>query len=265
MIMIARYYSVDRAPPPHPRDRWRRLRRREPLPRARRAPPGRRGGRARLAQAPRLRAQPAAPARGRRAFVHGDVRERDDLLGIEPVEAIVECSAEPSVLAGMGAARTSSCRRTSRRAQLPRARPPRRRAFRLPLDQPRLSRRSAARANLARTRRASRSRPRSPSRARREHGIAEDFPLAGARTLYGATKLAAELLLEEYAELRRPRQIDRCGVIAGPWQMGKVDQGVFTQWLLAHYSAARSAISATAGRASRCATCSTSTTSASSM
>ena len=28
--------------------------------------------------------------------------------------------------------------------------------------------------------------------------------------------------------------IDRCGVIAGPWQMGKVDQGVFTHWLLAH-------------------------------
>ena len=29
--------------------------------------------------------------------------------------------------------------------------------------------------------------------------------------------------------------IDRCGVIAGPWQMGKVDQGVFTHWLLAHH------------------------------
>ena len=29
--------------------------------------------------------------------------------------------------------------------------------------------------------------------------------------------------------------VDRCGVIAGPWQMGKVDQGVFTYWLLGHY------------------------------
>ena len=29
--------------------------------------------------------------------------------------------------------------------------------------------------------------------------------------------------------------IDRFGVIAGPWQMGKVDQGVFTHWMLAHY------------------------------
>src|SRR5829696_4677744 len=35
-------------------------------------------------------------------FVHGDVRERGDLLGLDPVEAVVECSAEPSVLAGMG-------------------------------------------------------------------------------------------------------------------------------------------------------------------
>ena len=32
-----------------------------------------------------------------------------------------------------------------------------------------------------------------------------------------------------------PAVIDRCGVIAGPWQMGKVDQGVFTHWMLAHH------------------------------
>jgi CDP-paratose 2-epimerase len=29
--------------------------------------------------------------------------------------------------------------------------------------------------------------------------------------------------------------VNRCGVIAGPWQMGKVDQGVFTHWVLSHY------------------------------
>jgi CDP-paratose 2-epimerase len=68
-----------------------------------------------------------------------------------------------------------------------------------------------------------------------EHGIAEHFPLGGARTLYGATKLAAELLVAEYADAFGVRSvINRCGVIAGPWQMGKVDQGVFTHWLLAH-------------------------------
>jgi CDP-paratose 2-epimerase len=29
--------------------------------------------------------------------------------------------------------------------------------------------------------------------------------------------------------------IDRCGVIAGPWQMGKVDKGVATLWVARHY------------------------------
>jgi CDP-paratose 2-epimerase len=69
-----------------------------------------------------------------------------------------------------------------------------------------------------------------------EAGIAEDFPLAGARTFYGTTKLAAELLIEEYRATHGLRAvINRCGVIAGPWQMGKIDQGVFTHWMLAHH------------------------------
>ena len=68
-----------------------------------------------------------------------------------------------------------------------------------------------------------------------EAGIAEEFPLAGARTLYGTTKLAGELLVEEYrAAFGLRAVVDRCGVIAGPWQMGRVDQGVFTFWMLAH-------------------------------
>ena len=47
--------------------------------------------------------------------------------------------------------------------------------------------------------------------------------------MYGASKLAAELLLTEHDV---PWTINRCGVVAGPWQMGKVDQGVFTHWML---------------------------------
>src|SRR2546421_95007 len=47
-------------------------------------------------------------------------------------------------------------------------------------------------------------------------GIAEEFPLHGARTLYGATKLGGELLIQEYAAaFGVPAVIDRCGVIAG--------------------------------------------------
>jgi CDP-paratose 2-epimerase len=67
-------------------------------------------------------------------------------------------------------------------------------------------------------------------------GINEDFPIWGARTMYGATKLSAEHLIEDYVDGYGLRAvINRFGVIAGPWQMGKVDQGVFTYWMLAHY------------------------------
>jgi CDP-paratose 2-epimerase len=48
-------------------------------------------------------------------------------------------------------------------------------------------------------------------------GIAESFPLSGARTLYGATRLAAELLIEEYRDAYGCRAvINRCGWSPGP-------------------------------------------------
>lgn len=67
-------------------------------------------------------------------------------------------------------------------------------------------------------------------------GISEDFPLKGYRSLYGSTKLASELLIEEYREAYNiPAIINRCGLITGAWQMGKVDQGVYGLWVAAHY------------------------------
>jgi CDP-paratose 2-epimerase len=69
-----------------------------------------------------------------------------------------------------------------------------------------------------------------------KNGIDTDFTTSGPKTLYGATKLASETLLQEYVVNYGLRGvINRCGVIAGPWQFGKVDQGVFTLWMLAHY------------------------------
>jgi CDP-paratose 2-epimerase len=56
------------------------------------------------------------------------------------------------------------------------------------------------------------------------------------RSLYGATKLASELIIQEYVEMYGLRAvINRCGVIAGPGQFGKVDQGVFTLWVANHF------------------------------
>jgi CDP-paratose 2-epimerase len=67
-------------------------------------------------------------------------------------------------------------------------------------------------------------------------GVSEEFPLDGARSLYGMTKLAAELMVTEYADAYGLRcVINRCGLIAGPWQMGKTDQGVISLWMAAHY------------------------------
>jgi CDP-paratose 2-epimerase len=66
-------------------------------------------------------------------------------------------------------------------------------------------------------------------------GVSENVEMGGARSLYGFTKLAAEQLIEEYrAAFGLKALINRCGVIAGPWQFGKVDQGVITHWVLSH-------------------------------
>ena len=68
------------------------------------------------------------------------------------------------------------------------------------------------------------------------HGVSENLDLTGARSLYGFTKLAAEQLIEEYRNTYQLKAItNRCGVIAGPWQFGKVDQGVASLWVLSHY------------------------------
>ncbi len=68
------------------------------------------------------------------------------------------------------------------------------------------------------------------------NGITEDFPLVGARTFYGSSKLAAELMIREFATFSGLKAvINRCGVIAGPGQMGKTDQGVVVLWMARHY------------------------------
>jgi CDP-paratose 2-epimerase len=162
-------------------------------------------------------------------FVHGDVRSQADLLALDPVDAIVECSAEPSALAGTGGGSPDYVVQSNLVG-----------AYNC-LE---LARRDGAQFVFMSTSRvypfgALNELPYRETETRFEltglEGVAEDFPLDGPRTLYGATKLAAELLATEYAATAGlPTVVNRCGVIAGPWQMGKVDQGVFTYWLLAH-------------------------------
>ena len=169
-------------------------------------------------------------------FVEGDVRDVDALNGVGPIDALVEASAEPSVLAGVtdgvdylvgtnlvGAFQCLElCRRHG--AQL---------VF---LSTSRVYPVAALRdVSYSETDTRFAIDAVQAQGGVSEAGVSERFSLDGARTLYGATKLAAELLVTEYAATFGVRTVvNRCGVIAGPWQMGKVDQGVVAHWVLAH-------------------------------
>ncbi len=66
-------------------------------------------------------------------------------------------------------------------------------------------------------------------------GIGVGFSTRAPISLYGSTKLAAEILSLEYGEaFDFPVWINRCGVLAGAGQFGTPDQGVFSYWIHAH-------------------------------
>ena len=63
-------------------------------------------------------------------------------------------------------------------------------------------------------------------------GIREDFSTMTPVSLYGATKLASEVLALEYGEaFGLPVFINRCGVLAGAGQFGHAEQGIFSYWI----------------------------------
>ena len=57
----------------------------------------------------------------------------------------------------------------------------------------------------------------------------------GAKTLYGFSKLSSEMLIEEFSYAFDLKFIiNRCGVISGPLQFGKQDQGFVSLWIWKH-------------------------------
>lgn len=169
-------------------------------------------------------------------FVHGDVRSPEDLNSLEP-DLIVECSAEPSAQAGYGGspqylvntnlAGCFNCLELARRTKAAfifistsRVYPYRHlNALRFTEDETRYA--LCADQDLA---------------GASDRGVAESFPLDGPRSLYGATKRAAEVLIAEYGDAYdMPYVIDRCGLLTGPGQMAKSDQGVIALWMAVHY------------------------------
>jgi CDP-paratose 2-epimerase len=167
-------------------------------------------------------------------FVHGDVRQRGDLRVLPKIDVLIDCSAEPAVMAGYGAgaeymadtnlAGTINCLELAARD----------RSDVVFLSTSRVY--PMARMDDAVVETVDRFEFRDGLVAGSGvNGINEQFPLEGPRSLYGATKLASELLLQEYGHMHGLRfVIDRCGVIAGPWQMGRTDQGFVLLWLARH-------------------------------
>lgn len=179
-------------------------------------------------------------------FLHGDVRCREDVESCPAFDLLIDCAAEPSVQAGLSGSPlpvvchnlvgTIHCLEAARRHNAAFVLLSTSRVYPIARLNELPFREEAMRFcwTVAPDLRGFSAAP--DLRGFSADGIAEDFPLEGARSVYGATKLAAELLLQEYAySYGLPAVINRCGLLAGPWQMGKVDQGVVTLWAARHF------------------------------
>lgn len=170
-------------------------------------------------------------------FVHGDVRVRADLERVEgTVDVMVDASAEASVHAGVTSspayvletnlAGTLNCLDWARArvgallflstSRVYSMAPLRRLALR----------ETDSRYELA---------PEQPEAGASAAGIAESFPTHLPRSFYGASKLASEMMVQEYVDAYGLRAvISRCGVITGAGQFGTAEQGVFAMWAASH-------------------------------
>ena len=63
-------------------------------------------------------------------------------------------------------------------------------------------------------------------------GVNENFSTVSPISLYGSTKLSSEIMAIEYGKtFDLPVWINRCGVLAGAGQFGRVDQGIAAYWI----------------------------------
>ncbi len=65
--------------------------------------------------------------------------------------------------------------------------------------------------------------------------VNENFNVLKPKSIYGLTKLASEMFIQEFAYAFNIKYlINRCGVISGPMQFGKQDQGFISLWIWRH-------------------------------
>ena len=70
----------------------------------------------------------------------------------------------------------------------------------------------------------------------RKKTINEKFDTNQSKSIYGFTKYSSEHLIREFQYLYKIKYIiNRLGVISGPWQFGKQDQGFVSLWIWKHF------------------------------
>jgi CDP-paratose 2-epimerase len=176
-------------------------------------------------------------SKGGITFIHGDIRNKEDFDGIPTVDFVIEASAEPSVMAGLDGTPdylintnllgTINCLNFAKKSKAKFIFLSTSRVYPIKAIEKLNYKESETRFELT---------DNQTIAGVSSKGISEDFPLNGARSLYGATKLASELIIQEYQEFYHVESvINRFGVITGPWQMGKADQGVMVLWVAKHF------------------------------
>jgi CDP-paratose 2-epimerase len=171
------------------------------------------------------------------AFIHGDIRNPEDILALGAFDILIEASAEPSVTAGLDSDPTyvinnnlygsinclNACIRNKAKVIFLSTS----RVYPIEIIEKANFIEEPTRFSFAADQTES---------GISERGISEKLSLDGARSFYGTTKLSSEMFIQEYAAFYGLKAaITRFGVIAGPRQMGKTDQGVVTLWMAKHF------------------------------
>lgn len=170
-------------------------------------------------------------------FIHGDIRNKEDFDGLPVIDCVLEASAEPSVLAGINStpdylintnlSGTINCLNFATKNKSDFIFLSTSRIYPIERIESIAFEETATRFKISEQQHFS---------GISKDGLSEKFPLDGYRSLYGTTKLASEYFIQEYKQFFGLRTvINRCGVLTGPWQMGKIDQGVVVLWVARHF------------------------------
>lgn len=170
-------------------------------------------------------------------FIHGDIRSNDDLEIDKKIDVLIDSCAEPSVLAGLNGSPnylintnfngTVNCLNLALKNKAKFIFLSTSRVY--PIE-------NIEKINFIENKTRFELSEIQSQEGISKAGINEKFSLNGYRSLYGATKLASELIITEYNKLMNLNTvINRCGVLTGPYQMGKVDQGVVVLWVAKHF------------------------------